>query len=212
MTPQELAGRYPKLFHVTTPGAWENIKKLGLLSTSYLLTLFEIDASSRIEIEAKRRPTEVELKHPKFGNVIINDNIPLSEKALIQCLDNQLKPSDWLRLLNARVFFWSNEERLNNLLNARLNRQRKREIIVVDTLSLALAHAERIDLCPINSGSTIRKPARRGLSTFTPMLKYHFDVWRKLRGRLDDVQEVTVHGGVMDIADHVVDVWQTSQY
>jgi len=206
MTPQELAKRYPKLYHVTTPGAWENIKKLGLLSTSHLLTLFEIDEASRNEIETKRRATEVKLQHPKFGEVIINDNVPLSEQALSQCLDDQLKPADWLRLLNARVFFWPNEERLNRLLDARLNRQRTREIIVVDTLSLAKTHAERINLCPINSGTTIRKPARRGLNTFTPLLKYSFDDWRRLRGRLDNVQEVTVHDHVMDVADHVLDV------
>jgi hypothetical protein len=208
MTPQELAERYPKLYHVTTPGAWESIKKLGLLSTSQLLTLFEIDESSRIEIESKRRATEVELQHPQFGKVTLNDNVPLSEQALSQCLDDQLKPMDWMRLLNARVFFWSNEERLNRLLNAKLNRQRTREVIVVDTLSLATAHAERIDLCPINSGTTIRKPARRGLHTFTPLLKYPFEDWRRLRGRLDDVQEVTVRNHVKDIADHTLEILQ----
>lgn len=172
MTPKELAERYPKLYHVTTPGAWQSIKKFGLLSTSCLLNLFDIDEVARLEIETKRRKTEVQLEHPQLGKVIINDNLPLSEQALIQCLDDQLKPSDWLRFLNSRVFFWTNEERLNRLLNARLNRHRTREVLVVDTFSLACAHAEHIDLCPINSGSTIRNAARRGLNTFTPMLKY----------------------------------------
>ena len=30
-------------------------------------------------------------------------------------------------------------------------------------------NTDDIEICPINSGSTIRKPARRGLKTFTPL-------------------------------------------
>jgi hypothetical protein len=210
MTPEELAERHPKLYHVTTPGAWESIQKLGLRSTSNLLELFDVDDVLRTEVETKRRKNEVPIEHPKYGKVIINDNMPLSEKALSQCLDDHLLPSDWLRILNSRVFFWASEERLNGLLNARFNRNRAREVIIVDTLSLTRAHAQHIDLCPINSGSTIRKPSRRGLSTFTPMIKHSFNDWRKLRGGRDEIQEVTVIGQVLDIADHTLDVLKIS--
>jgi hypothetical protein len=120
-----------------------------------------------------------------------------------------MTPSDWLRLLNTRVFFWPSEESLHRLLSARLNRHRQREVIVLDTLSLARMHAHRIELCPINSGATLRKAARRGLNTFTPMLKYSFKDWSKLRGGRDEIREVTVHDHVLDIADHMVDVFHT---
>jgi hypothetical protein len=79
-------------------------------------------------------------------------------------------------------------------------------VIVVDTLSLAKAHAARIELCAINSGATLRKAARRGLGTFTPMLQYTFDDWSKLRGRRDQVLEVTVRDYVTDIAQHTIEV------
>jgi len=207
MTPEELAARHPRLYHVTEPGAWESIRKNGLLSASRLLDLYEVQGEKRETLETKRRPAAVVLHHPHHGQIILNDNVPLSEQALSKCLDDQLTPSEWLRMLNARVFFWTTEESLNRLLSARLNRTRQREVIVVDTLSLTNAYAGQMDLCPINSGATLRKPVRRGLGTFTPLLRYPFHEWSHLRGQRDEIREITVSGQVNDIEQHVMDVF-----
>lgn len=207
MTPEDLARLHPKLYHVTTPGAFAGaIERHGLLSTSALLDLFDISGERRAEIETRRRPREVVLEHPLHGRAVINDNRPLSEEALANCLDDSLAPADWLRMLNARVFFWASKGGLSRLLGARQNRDRSREILIVDTLSLARVHAPRIDLSPINSGATIRRPARRGRVTFTPMLAHSYDAWRRLRGGRDALVEVAVRGGVPDISSHVVHV------
>lgn len=203
MTPKELAARHPFLYHVTTPGAWESIKKNGLLSTTQLLDLFEINAEMRKTIETKRRESAIVIEHPHYGRAIINDNLPLNEKSLSKCLDHGLTTADWLRMLNSRVFFWASKEGLNRLLGARLNRNRLREVLVVDTLSLATTYIDQIEICPINSGATIRKAARRGLNTFSPLEQYSFNEWRKLRGRSDRILEITVRGAILDISDHV---------
>jgi hypothetical protein len=125
------------------------------------------------------------IAHPKHGTATLIDNLPLTEAALEKSLDSGMSPAEWLRLLNARDFFWATEERLSRHLMAR-------------------AHAKKIDLCPINSGSTFRKPALRGAATFTPMGRYDFDFWRRLRGQPDEIVEVTILAGVPDIARHVV--------
>jgi hypothetical protein len=209
MTPEELADRHPKLYHVTESGAWSSIKRNGLLSTRRLLDLFEIKNPQREILETKRRPAAVPIQHHHYGTAILNDNAPLSEEALAKCLDDHLTPADWLRILNARVFFWTNEESLNRHLGARLNRTRFREVMIVDTLSLAKAHLERIELSPINSGVTFRKAARRGMNTFTPLLKYSYSQWSIIRGRKDKIQEVTVLDQVRDTESYVIDVIQT---
>lgn len=206
MTPDELAARHPRLFHVTEPGAWASIRRFGLLSTSRLLDLFELDVGARRVLETHRRPEAVGLSHPSHGDIVLNDNLPLSEAALASCLDDGLKPADWLRMLNARVFFWADEDGLSRLLGAKANRGRSRDVLVVDTLSLARTHADRMELCPINSGATLRKPARRGLSTFTPLAANAYDDWRRLRGKRDRILEVVVRGGVTDIERHVLEV------
>ena len=206
MSPEDLAARHPRLYHLTAPGAVHGILRHGLLPASALLTLFEIPAAARRTIEGERRMASVTLTHPAHGRAIITDNLPLIMPSLSACLDDRLCASDWLRMLNERVFFWPDEAGLARLLGARMNRKRDREVLVFDTLSLARRHAERMDLSAINSGATMRRAARRGLSTFVPLQSHGYEAWRRLRGRRDRVCEVTVRGGVRDVADHLLEV------
>lgn len=200
MSPDELAALHPKLYHVTTPGAWPSIARHGLLPARGLVALFEHDPG----VLGDRRPGEVRLRHPVHGAAILNDNIPLSLAKLESCLDDGLTALDWLALLNDRVFFWVREDGFRSLLGARANRVRAREVVVFDTLSLVGAHADRVEISPINSGATLRKPARRGLATFTPLASISYAAWRRQRPKssLDTIKEVVVRGGVPDIARH----------
>jgi hypothetical protein len=206
MTPEELADRHPRLYHVTTPGAVSGMIAHGLLPTSSLLDLFEITGEERARIEARPRAVEVVVEHADHGKAVISDNSPLSFEALGRCLDDGLRPADWFRMLNERVFFWGDRQGVTRLLGARVNRGRMRDILVVDTLSLARALADRIDIAPINTGATIRRPARRGLSTFTPLKAHPYEAWQRLRGGRDRVLEVTVRGGIPDIDKYLLDV------
>ena len=208
MTPEDLSRRHPQLFHVTLPGAWDGIRRRGLLPTSGLLDLFEVAAGRRVLLERVRRPAAVPLHHPVHGTAVLNDQSPMTEAALGKCLDDGLAPGDWLALLNRRVFFWADEAGLDRLLHARANRARARTVLVVDTLRLAQAYAERIELSAINSGATLRKPARRGLATFTPLPALPYEAWRRKRGGLDRILEVTVLEGVPDVARFVTEVRQ----
>ncbi|RFU48962.1 DUF7002 family protein [Paraburkholderia sp. DHOC27] len=203
MSPEDIAARHPFLYHITRPQALPGIEKQGLLSTSRLLTLFEVPDARREEIETTRRPQNVILTHPKHGEATLTDNIPLSEAALEKCLEDGLQPADWLRMLNRRVFFWADEEALANHLGARAARSEKRVVLVLDTLRLVTAHFERVELSAINTGSTIRRPARRGLTTFTPARRHTYQDWQRLRGGRDKIKEVTVLDAVPDITAYV---------
>ena len=109
VTIDELACLHPYLFHVTTPGAWASIRQHGLLSTKRLLVLFEVEADLQQKLQTSRRATAVPLHHAQHGDVVLNDNQPLTEKALSHCLDDGLTPGQWLTMLNERVFFWPDE-------------------------------------------------------------------------------------------------------
>jgi hypothetical protein len=205
MTPEDLSARHPRLFHVTLPSALSGIRAHGLLPTSQLLDLFEVHGSARARLEHSVRPKAVAIHHARHGTVLINDQKPMTEAALLKCLDGGLTPRDWLALLNRRIFFWCDEEGLARLLGARANRTRALVVIVLDTMRLATAYAHKIELSPINSGSTLRKPARRGSSTFTPMRELSYDAWSRKRGGRDRIREVTVLDGITDIAQFVVE-------
>ena len=205
MTPEDLAARHPRLYHVTEPGAAESVARHGLLSASRIAALMGMPLTAR-------RPAEVPLTHPDHGTMILNDQSPLSEAKLAACLDDGLTPAQWIAMLNERVFFWPDEKAMQALLTARANRARGRDVLVFDTLGIARAHGARMALSPFNSGSTLRKPVRRGRATYTPLGAVGYREWRGLRRAsgikksLDSLREVTVMDAVPDARDHLHDV------
>lgn len=206
MTVEELAHRHPCLYHLTLPSAWEGIERYGLLSTSALLDLFGVVGAQRGAIESQRRVQRMVITHPIHGQATITDNLPLSEKALANCLDDGLSATDWLKMLNQRVFLWPSEKRFSGLLNARANRFNEMMIIAFDTHALLSAHFNFVDLSPINSGSTIHRPARRGLGTFTRAHEISYKDWQRRRGRVDQIKEVTIFGSIPNAREFVTDI------
>jgi hypothetical protein len=213
MSPEDLAALHPRLFHVTTPGAWPRIARNGLLPPARLLDLYAADDATRAAVLG-RRGAEVVLRHPEKGEAVVMDNLPLDEAKLARVLDDGLAPADWLGLLNERTFFWTTEDDAERLRGARAYRGRERLVLVADTLSLARAHADRIEIAPFNTGQTLYVPTRRGRSTFTPLGRHSFGDWSRLRGlsRPDRIKEVTVPGGVPDIAAHVAELWEVGPW
>ncbi len=59
---------------------------MGLLSTSGLLDLFEVEGSKREQIESERRPESITITHPKHGTAVIRDQKPMREAAIASCL------------------------------------------------------------------------------------------------------------------------------
>ena len=202
----ELAERFPRLFHMAEAGSWPSIEKHGLLSTSRLLDLFEIRGNERTAIEARHRPHNMCIQHPKYGTAIIRDQKPMSDAALKLCLRDGMSPADWYRLLNRHVFFWLTRARLDRLLSARAYRNARHTIIEIDTKRLLDVHQIHVFLTPINTGSTLFKPQPRGRDTFQPIDKYPFDQWRARRGARDAIAELVVPDAVNDVTKFVLRV------
>jgi hypothetical protein len=210
MTPEELAAMHPRLYHATDAANLDGILRHGLLSTSRILNLCGAPDEERAAFTRQRRRDRVTLEHPDGGVAVITDNSPLHEGNLARCLDDGLSVEDWCTKLNERVFFWVDERSLHRLLNAEASRQRDRVVLVFDTESLAQAYAGQIELSPINSGSSLRKPARRGHATFAPLLRQSYAEWRQLRVERgekttpDTIKEVTVLGGIEHVERFLV--------
>ena len=105
MDVNDFVKRYPTLYHMAERDSWDSILEHGLMSTSALLDLFEVDVEQRETIESKRRDECIEVRHPEHGSATIRDNKPMSGKALLKSLDDHLAPRDWYEILNRRCFF-----------------------------------------------------------------------------------------------------------
>lgn len=151
---------------------------------------------------SRPRPVPVELTHPRHGRAVIFDNRPLRLPILQRCLDCSVE--EFCRELNARVFFWATERRLENHLRARGHRGRRRDVITVSTRRLLEECGPAVTLCAFNSGSTLYPNApRRGPASFRPVADYPYDEERRRRGRSNALAEVCVSGQVARIDDVV---------
>ena len=102
-----------------------------------------------------------------------------------------MKPDEWYRLLNSKVFFWLTEERLERLLRARAYRSSGHTILVLDSKSLIDDLTSSVTLSPLNSGATIYKPQPRGEFTFRTIEDFDFELWKK-RGRKKAIAELAI--------------------
>src|SRR5882762_11831030 len=94
ITPNELSGRFPRLYHMAQLGSWTSIQKHGLLSTTALLDLFESRGDERFRIESCHRPESIPIVHPIHGRAVIRDQKPMSDRSVRKALVGGLKPAD----------------------------------------------------------------------------------------------------------------------
>jgi uncharacterized protein DUF7002 len=196
---------YPYLYHMAEPGSWESIEAKGLLSTSALLDLFEIDGKQRFATESCHRPEQVVIEHEKHGRAIIRDQKPMRESTLLKCLEG-VTPRGWYEFLNKRVFLWATSHRLESLLRARAYRNKEHIVLKVDTAKLLSKYGDEVLLSPINSGSTIYRPVRRNVKIFQPLKGYPFEERKRKRGISNAVAEFAFDYAIPDIRKYVVRV------
>lgn len=204
MNEDDLIKNFPRLWHMAEDKSFESIVEHGLLSTSALLDLYEIKCDERRVLERQRRPESVLLKKEGLPSAVVRDQKPMTASALEKCLQDGLTAEEWFEILNARAFFWLSRKRLRRLLGARAYRDRPQTVLTLDTKSLVEAHRGKIELSPLNSGSTIYRPVPRGRGTFLPIAEYPFDAWQKKRSTEDAVVELVVRGGVPDILKYLI--------
>jgi hypothetical protein len=203
-----LKSYYPRLYHMSHEGAWPSIERIGLLSTTALLDLFEVTGSRRYALEETRRSKSEPIAHPKFGQAMLRDQQPINEGKLAKALRDGLTPRDWYRILNGRVFFWGPESRLRILQGAKLYESSRQTVIEIDTEQFLNRYAERVSLCRINSGATQPMAWERGKDTFVPLDEYPLSDRRKRYGLKSAVAEVTVDYAVPDLREFVVSVYE----
>ena len=148
MDARQLAARHPVLYHVAEDGSREGIQRLGLLSTSALLDMFEVGGTLRFRIESARRLEMEAVEHPEHGRALIRDNKPMQKTVLARCLTG-MTAREWYETLNRRVFFWVDRKRRAKLLGARAYRDRPHLVLELDT-SGRRRHAANVTLSAIN--------------------------------------------------------------
>jgi hypothetical protein len=197
----------PFVYHLAEAENWPSIRRDGLFSTRALLGRTGIDGSMRAVLEREHRPQRTILPN----GLIIRDQKPMPPAALPRCLVG-LTVTQWYELLNSKVFFWFDIERLNR--QRRAAGRFTQVVLKIATHRLLDRYASQAALTPINTGNARRKPALRGAATFVPYIAWTNTGWlseaQALGTRTRPLNhrpvELTVTDAVPDVMDFVVSV------
>lgn len=202
------AGRVPeRVYHMAEASNWPAIQQEGLHCASALFDRVGLTGTERRRWERGQRPMHAVLPTGAW----IRDQRPMPPDALARCLVG-MTPAQWYALINSRVFFWVDPERLNRQRAA--CSARAQVVLIVDAPRLAEAYADRVALTPFNTGNARRRPAIRGAATFVPYRTWLESNWAseaaglgtRERSRSHAPVELTVSGSVPDIDRFVTDV------
>lgn len=203
MKTNDLIDFVPRLYHITSAGAWTTIKQHGLLSTTAILDKLGMSGIRRLSIESQRRPKSVVLDHSEHGLFVVRDQKPLPDSKLAKCVVG-CTVEEYYRLLNSKVFFWADSARVKGLNTARAYNGQNQQLIIVDTATLVAQYGDRISLCHKNSGA-LRAFHPLGPHIFKSIGVYDPRVTRKGKpGK--PVVELAVDYSVPDIVRHVLEV------
>lgn len=203
MLVEKLIECYPQLYHMAERGTWESIRTRGLLSTTAVLDLMGLRGAKRLPYEAQQRRDMDTVLKGRPDAIVLRDQLPMPPDRLKAALIDGTTPEDWYRLINGKVFFWAERNRLLKLLKARAYRKKEHDVLTIDAQSLMNAHSNRVWLCRMNSGNTWPIPHPRGRDDFMRIAKY--PATRK-GTPVKRVVEVLVDYSVPDIAAHVLAV------
>lgn len=184
----ELAERFPRLFHIAAGGSWPMIERHGLLSRSGLLDLFGVSGGERRALESRRRPEAATLRREG------------AELHDAPC--DGTPPEERYKAPDSKAFFWPTRERLERMLE--FCGREPRTILIVDTASLLGAHFDRVRLSPTDGGPAPFGPSKRGRAAFMPPGEYPFREHCAQSDPGGAVAEIAVEGGVPDIREHVL--------
>ena len=197
-----------RIYHLAEAANWPSIQRHGLLSAGRLIEAAKLTKADRVRLERGQRLTHTELSN----GVQIRDQRPMPPDALERCLCD-MSPADWYAMINARVFFWLDVDRLNRQKAA--CEPRPQVVMALDTAALVGAYEKQVAVTPINTGNARRKPARRGAATFVPLAEWVTSGWASeavalgIPSRRESHQpvELTVLDAVPDILRFVVGIF-----
>ncbi|MHB1447045.1 MAG: DUF7002 family protein [Acidimicrobiales bacterium] len=140
---------------------------------------------------SSRGQIEVPLTTVAGQELVLRDQGPLlARKDLATVLDG-VTPGDWVRLLNARVYLFTDKAPMDKMLSKYLERDGCQDVITFSPLRLFEAVGDRLELAAQNSGAVARTSTPyKSATTFVPLSLFPD---RK-------PAEVTIRGGLDDLS------------
>jgi hypothetical protein len=162
-----------------------------------LLELAKVPATQRQQLLLLPRAEVSRIQFPNGAQAVLRDQHPLSPRRLRHALQD-LSQEQWMELLNARVFLFTQEPHARRLI--KVYADQGQDVLKLKTASFLAAYEGHIEVSTRNSGALPRtgQPSR-GRHTFVPLANFPPD-------QVAAIQEVTILGGIDQIEPFVTNV------
>jgi hypothetical protein len=191
VTPDDFQKKCPRLWHVAPAGAWERIRTHGFQTSEQLIQAADLADDERVNLLTERRPERVELS-VNGDRVVLRDQQPMfAVSDLTKILADDLTPSDWVQLLNRRVYLFVDAKKKDQLLDKYVELDGEQELLTISPWRLLQAAGSRLECAEGNTGAVARKTGvKKTRNTFVSLPRFP----NKKPG------EVTVVDGLLDVS------------
>ena len=191
MTPEQFLNRCKVICHVGPIGVWEQVTTHGFRTAEQLILEADLTDEERQTLLSTPRRESVRLS-VRGEAVTLRDQGPLfARKDLKSILGDGRNASDWIHLLNQRVYFFTDETSMRKLLDKYLQIDGGQDVIWLSPLKFVEAAGLRLELTSQNTAAIARQSgAQKTADAFAPL-------WRFTDRK---PTEATVFGGLDDLS------------
>ena len=173
MTPEQFLNRCKQICHVGPAGVWERIATHGFRTAEQLILEADLSDEERQRLLSTPRRESVRLR-VRGEEVILRDQSPLfARKDLRTILDSGIDVSDWIHLLNQRVYFFSDQASVQKFVDKYVESDGAQDVIWLSPLKVLEADELRLELASQNTGAIARRSGPlKTADTFVPLFRF----------------------------------------
>ena len=173
MTPDQFLDRCKFVSHVGPVGVWEQIAKHGFRTAEQLILESDLNEDERQRLLSTPRRESITIC-VDGDEVLLRDQGPLfSRKDLASVLGDGLAVSDWVRLLNRRTFFFTDQLSMEKLRDKYAELDGAQEVIWLSPLRVIRLEGLCLELTAQNSGAIARRSGPQKMAdTFVPFSSF----------------------------------------
>jgi hypothetical protein len=191
MTPEQFLDRCKVVCHVGPAGVWEQITSHGFRTAEQLILEADLNEEERRDLLSKPRRDSVRLKVHGEDVVLRDQGALFARKDLKTILEDGTDVSEWVQLLNQRVYFFTDETSMQKLKDKYVELDGAQDVIWLSPLKVLEAAGSQLELTSYNAAAIARRFATQDTAdTFAPL-------WRFTDRK---PSEATILGGLDDLS------------
>jgi hypothetical protein len=173
MTPEQFLNRCKIICHVGPAGVWDQIANHGFRTAEQLIVEADLSDEEREQLLSMPRREPVHLRVNGEDVTLRDQESFFARKELTTNADGESAVSEWIHLLNERVYFFTDQTPMQKYLEKYVQRDGAQDVIWLSPLKVLGVEGVRLELATQNTGAIARRSAtQKTADTFVPLFRF----------------------------------------